>query len=98
MEYLTGQAAVTAFKHDHPTATEGPLDDHYIVNPTKDHVVLTLAPNAIVKLLHVNGTDHTIPIAVPQSTLSTYPAIGVRVFWITVSGTTVIEIDEQFTP
>src|SRR5271154_4212028 len=37
MSFLTGTAAVNAFKVDHPDAEEGPPNDYYIVNVTKDH-------------------------------------------------------------
>jgi hypothetical protein len=98
MQYLTGPAAVTAFKHDHPTAVEGPPNDYYIVNPTKDHVVLPLAATAKVELVIVNNVPHTTPVAVPQAKLATYSQLTRAPFWITTKSGTVTSVIEQFVP
>ena len=51
MSFLTGAAAKTAFKHDHPTAKEGPPNDYYIVNPTREYLRFPLSPAAVVRLV-----------------------------------------------
>jgi hypothetical protein len=98
MSFLTGAAAVTAFKHDNPTAKEGPEDDYYIVNTTKNHDVMALAPNAVVRLVHVAGQDHTQPVLVPESNLAGYPGLPNRPFHIALRNGTVTSIVEHFTP
>jgi hypothetical protein len=96
--FLTGAAAKAAFKHDHPTAQEGPTNDYYIQNPVKDHVVLKLSPNAVVRLVTVNGVPHTTPVAVPESKLPSYQSLTIRPFQITSSSGTVTSVVERFVP
>ena len=98
MQYLTGQAAVTAFKRANPTAVEGPPNDYYIVNPTKDHVLLPLAATATVELVIVNNIPHTTPVAVPQAQLATYAELTRAPFWVTTKNGTVTDVMEQFVP
>jgi hypothetical protein len=96
--FLTGAQAKAAFKHDHPTAQEGPTNDYYIQNPTKDHDTLTLAPDAVVRVVTVNGVPHTKPVVVPQSTLAGYQGLTSRPFVITSTNGTVNSVTERFVP
>jgi len=96
--FLTGAKAKAAFKHDHPTAQEGPTNDYYIQNPTKDHVALTLAPDAVVRVVTVNGVPHTTPVVVPQSKLVGYQGLGIRPFVITSTNGIVSNVTERFVP
>jgi len=99
MEFLTGSAATSAYHKANPHAPPGgPDNDYFIVNPTKDHVVMTLDPNVHVRVVQAGGTVHNVPVTVPLSTLATYPALGMHPFWITVERGKVTEIDEQFVP
>ena len=98
MAFLTGAAAKTAFRHDHPDAQEGPPNDYYISDPQKDRVELKLPAAATVRLVHVGGTDHTQPVAVPQSQLVGYPSLSLRPFEITARAGTVETIVETFVP
>jgi hypothetical protein len=98
MEFLTGKAAATAFHKANPNATGGPDNDYYIVNTTKDDVELPLEADAVVKVVQAGGSVHTVPVAVPQHTLATYPALSMHPFWITVQRGVVTEVDEQFVP
>lgn len=98
MQFLTGPAAVTAFKKANPTAVEGPPNDYFIVNPTKDHVVLPLTSTAKVELVVINGVPHTTPVAVPQAQLATYAQLETAPFWITVANGNVTLVMEQFVP
>jgi len=99
MAFLTGQAAKDAYKADHPGAKEdAPPNDYYIKNTTKDHNVLPLAANAVVKLVHVGGTDHTSPVKVPQSSLVGYQSLSNRPFQISGLDGKVTAVTETFVP
>jgi len=98
MAFLTGQAAKDAFKAANPSAKEGPPNDYYIKNTTKDHDVLPLAPNAVVKLVQVAGNSHTTPVKVPQSALVGYQSLTIRPFVITGQDGTVNGVTETFVP
>jgi hypothetical protein len=96
--FLVGPAAKAAFKHDHPTAQEGPTNDYYIQNPTKDPAELTLAPDAVVRVVTVNGVPHTTPVVVPQSKLAGYQGLRIRPFVITSTNGIVSNVTERFVP
>lgn len=98
MEFLTGQAATTEFHKANPNATGGPDNDYYIVNPTKDHVVLPLEATALVRLVQVNGVPHTDPLPQTQAQLASYSALTHAPFWITIERGSVTEVIEQFVP
>ena len=70
MSFLTGTAAVNAFKVDHPDAKEGPPNDYYIVNVTKDHNPLPFPATSTVRLVDVGGTNHNPPVTVAQAKLA----------------------------
>jgi hypothetical protein len=99
MEFLTGQAATTAYHKANPQAPPGgPDNDYYIVNAKKDHVVMPLDPTVTVRVVQANGTTNNPPVAVPLSRLVTYPTLSLHPFWITVERGKVTAIDEQFVP
>ena len=103
VKFLTGAAAVKAYRADHPGSKEGPPNDHYTVVLKKDRAELPLAKKAIVKLVTVNGTAHTEPVAVAQSKLMGYRGITKNLdaaapFWITSDGGVVVLVEEQFVP
>ncbi len=99
MKFLTGAAATTAYHRANPHAPPGgPPNDYYIVNPTKDHVVMTLDPYVQVRVVQSGGTAHNPPVAAPLASLASYPTLSLHPFWITVEGGKVTAIDEQFVP
>jgi hypothetical protein len=98
MEFLTGQAATTEYHKANPNTTGGPDNDYYIVNPTKDHVVLPLEPTAVVRLVQVNGVPHTDPLPQTQAQFANYSALTRAPFWITIERGNVTEVIEQFVP
>jgi hypothetical protein len=98
MSFLTGSAATAAFKHDNPGAKEGPPNDYYIVNPTKDQDLLPLSPKVVVKLVHVGGTDHTQPVKVAPTSLLGYPSLTIRPFIVSGLNGTVDSVVERFVP
>jgi len=97
--FLTGPAAVAAFKHDNPGAVEGPPNDYYIQNPTKDRVELKFPPDAVVQLVHVKeSSDQTHAATVPQSRLVGYHGLTLAPFKITSAAGTVLKVVEVFVP
>ena len=98
MSFLTGQAATDAFKADNPGAKEGPPNDYYIKNTAKDHDVLPLSPTAVVKLVHVGGTDHTVPKTVPASSLVGYQSLSSRPFVVSGVDGKITGVTETFVP
>jgi ABC-type Fe3+-hydroxamate transport system substrate-binding protein len=98
MEFLTGKAAIAAFRKTNPNATGGPDNDYYIENPTKDDIEMPLEADAVVKVVQAGGSVHTVPVAVPQRILASYPALPEHPFWITIQRGVVTEVDEQFVP
>ena len=98
MEFLTGQAATTEYHKANPGATGGPPNDYFIVNPTKDHVVLPLEPTAPVQLVLVNGVAQNPPVNATQAELATYSGLARAPFWITIERGQVAAVIEQFVP
>ena len=97
MQFLTGTAAVTAFKQAHPNAS-GPDNDYYIVNPTKDHAVLNLDPGAEVRLVQVEGRRTTRPYSRRCRRLrATRHSPTIR-SGSTIQRGVVTAVDEQFVP
>jgi len=99
MEFLTGSPANAAYHHDNPSAgIDTPPNDYYIVNPTKDRVVMPLTPDAVV-LLHRTDTG-----VLPDGKQITPAALGrladlkFRPFWITIERGQVSEAEEQYVP
>jgi hypothetical protein len=99
MEFLTGSPANAAYRHDNPGAgIDTPPNDYYIVNPTKDRVVMPLTPDAVV-LLHRTTTG-----ILPDGKQITPDALGqladlkFRPFWITIERGEVSEVEEQYVP
>ena len=98
MAFLTGAAAKTAFKHDHPTAKEGPPNDYYIVNPTRQYLRFPFSPTAVVRLVSVNGVPHTNPVKVAETSLAGYGSLKSRPFRITGENGAVTSVVEIFVP
>jgi len=98
MSFLTGAAAKVAFKRDHPTAQEGPPNDYYIVNPTKEYLALPFSPAAVVRLVSVRGVPHTNPVKVGEATLVGYRSLTTRPFRISGVNGTVTSVVEIFVP
>jgi hypothetical protein len=99
MQFLTGAAATAAFEKLNPGTTGGPPNDYAIVNAKVDPVTYALAPDVVVRLVHVGGKDHTQPVLVQPSKFIGYPALDSRPFWITIENQAIVtEIDEQFVP
>jgi len=99
MEFLTGAAATSAYHAANPKAPPGgPDNDYFIVNKTKDHVVMPLDADVNVRVVQAGGSVHNPPVSVPLTTLVTYPALAQHPFWITTERGTVTKIDEQFVP
>jgi len=98
MAFLTGAAATTAFKHDHPTAKEGPPNDYYILNPTKEYLKFPFSATAVVRLVSVAGVPHTNPVKVPETSLVGYGSLTTRPFRISGVNGSVTSVVEIFVP
>jgi ABC-type Fe3+-hydroxamate transport system substrate-binding protein len=99
MEFLTGSVANAAYRHDNPaSALKTPPDDYYIVNPTKDHVVLPLAPDAPIRVLRTATTTLTNPATISASALAHQSELKFRPFWITIERGSVSDVEEQYIP
>jgi hypothetical protein len=99
MEYLVGVPASAAFHKANPTATlSGVPDDYFIVNPTKDRVVLALDPIFDAELVNAGGKMHNPPVSVPLAELASQQHLDARPFWITVERGVATRAVEQFIP
>jgi hypothetical protein len=99
MEFLTGSAANAAYRHDNPgAAMNTPPDDYYIVNPTKDRVVLRLAPDALVRVVRTATTVLTNPASISPTALGHLSELEFRPFWITIERSSVSDVEEQYIP
>ncbi len=108
IDFLTGDAAKTEWKKEHPENPDGPDNDYLIVNDDKTLRTLPVAPDAqCVVLSTLGGTDtKTISFAAfpaflkQQSDGMTLPPpdISPLPFWLTVQHGTIVKIEEQFTP
>ena len=99
MEFLTGSVANAAYQHDNPgSALKTPPDDYYIVNPTKDHVVLPLAPGAPIRVVRTATAVLTNPATISASALAHLSELKFRPFWITIERGSVSDVEEQYIP
>ena len=99
MEFLVGGPANAAFRKANPTAAiTTPPDDYFIVNPTKDRVVLPLDPAFDAELLHNGNVTHTPAASVPLAQLASQPNLDVRPFWVTVERGVATRAVEQYIP
>jgi hypothetical protein len=108
IDFLTGDAAKTEWKKEHPENPDGPENDYMIVN--NDHTLQTLpvAANAqCVVLSTLGGTDtKTISFAAFPAFITqqgqgmnlTPPDISFLPFCLTVQQGKVVKIEEQFVP
>ena len=99
MEFLTGSPANAAYRHDNPgAAMDTPPNDYYIVNPTKDRVVLPLAPDVLIRILRTATTVLTNPASISPTALAHQPELKFRPFWITIERGSVSDVEEQYIP
>jgi|SRR5579859_1082811 len=108
IDFLTGDAAKTEWKKEHPENPDGPENDYMIVNNDTTLRTLPVAANAqCVVLSTLGGTDtKTISFAAFPAFLKQQgngmnippPDISLLPFWLTVQHGTVVKIEEQFVP
>jgi hypothetical protein len=99
MEFLRGEPANAAYRKANPTAGEDtPPNDYFIVNPTKDRVVLPLDPAFDVELVHNGDVMHTPAVSVPLAVLARQPDLEFRPFWVTVERGVTTSAVEQYIP
>jgi hypothetical protein len=106
VQFLTGQAATEAYRHDHPDDPDGPPNDYYIVNANPRLRTLPVASHVEVQLvrLHEGGGTDLDPGTWEElpTYLDAYPTEDARLswnpFWITVHSGEVTAIEEQYIP
>jgi hypothetical protein len=108
IEFLTGAAAKTEWKKEHPDQPDGPDNDYMIINNNKKLRTLPVDPKAkVVVLATLGGTDtKTVTFAALPAFLkkrnkvitATPPQISVLPFWLTVKHGIVTGFEEQFLP
>ena len=99
MQYLTGQAAVTAFKHDNPTAVEGPPNDYYIVNPTEGPRVAAACGDGDRRARdREQRSAHDAGCGAAGEARDLLRSSPRAPFWVTTKNGTVTDVMEQFVP
>jgi hypothetical protein len=95
VEFLTGDAAAKAWKKKYPDSDEEtPPNDYFIVNDNTKVRILPLASSVVVKVVGANvpAADKKIPLADLDGFLDN------TLFWFTVKGGKVSQIEQQFLP
>jgi hypothetical protein len=95
VEFLTGDAAAKAWKKKYPDSDEDvPPNDYFIVNDNTKVRVLPLASSVVVKVVSPDSpvADKKIPPADLDEFLDNI------MFWFTVKGGKVSQIEQQFLP
>lgn len=101
IEFLTGEAAVKAWREANPGSTEsGPDNDYFIVNDNPKLSTMRVAPDAEIIIYDwddAGGDQARWPLEKVPNVISADPGWG-RPMWLTVKGGLIIRIDEQFIP
>jgi hypothetical protein len=101
IEFLTGEAAVKAWRKDNPTSTQpGPDNDYFIVNDNPKLRTMQIAPDAEIIIYDwddAGGAQVRWPLEKLFKVISADPDWG-RPMWLTVNSGLITRIDEQFIP
>lgn len=101
VQWLTGDDAVEAYRHDEPGTTDGPPNDYYVVNQSHTERTVPVAPDVTVGLVRLATTG---TVDVKPGTFSELPGYvpagdpATTVYWLTVADGTVTGICEQYRP
>ena len=106
VQFLTGQAAIDAYRQDYPEDPDGPPNDYYIVNINPRLRTLPVTSDIEVQLvrLHEGGGTELEPGTWEElpTYLDAYPTEDDRLswnpFWITIHSGEVTAIEEQYIP
>ncbi len=113
VQWLSGEDAVEAYRHDEPGSADGPPNDYYVVNESDQTRTAPVVAGATVRLLHMAGPGRTLDeranLALEPGSLAELPeylATGYpeTVYWLTVnvsssrSGYVITGICEQYRP
>jgi len=100
IQFLTGDAAVSAYHKDYPDQRGGPPNNYYIINDNPKLRRLPVADDVAVTVL-----DWTAGLQQKTVAFADLPARGIpgnattaNPFWLTVVDGTVIAIEEQYLP
>lgn len=101
IQFLTGAAAKKAYKEDNPSATEdAPPNDYWIrnVNPKLYTVPIASGVSITLNVLGDGGsTDKPATLAQLHDDLQK-PYSGTVPFWLTITGGSIVKVEEQFVP
>ncbi|HVT76446.1 MAG TPA: hypothetical protein VHD87_05410 [Acidimicrobiales bacterium] len=109
VQFLTGQAAIDAYRQDTGDTSGTPDDDYYVRNQNKLVRHLSLAADAVfrVQSLGQDGTTATSPDQGKSVTFADFigfwsgshhdQAVS-TMFWITLTDGKVVTVEEQFVP
>jgi hypothetical protein len=101
IQWLSGDDAVEAYRHDEPGSTDGPPNDYYIVDESHAVRSVPVDPDAAVGLVRLATTGDA---SVKPATLSELPGYvpagdpSTTVYWLTVADGMITGICEQYRP
>jgi hypothetical protein len=100
IQFLTGAAAKQAWVKDHPDDPDGPPNDYYILNVNPQLYTVPIASSVVITVNIVgdgSSTDHPASLAQLADDMHKDGA-EMLPFWVTISGGSIVKIEEQFVP
>jgi hypothetical protein len=95
VEFLTGDAATEAVQEENPEM-DGAPDDYYVRDTEDVDVTLDVADDVRVSIVRLgDGPAANVPGTFADVNADGDPS---PYWWITVDGSTVVEIDQQYVP
>jgi hypothetical protein len=107
VQFLTGDAALTAYREDSGDASGSPDNDYYVRNQNTQVRHLVVADSAALRVQSLGEyNDASSPDKGKTVTWSTFADYWtskhgeavVSLFWITLRGSTVVAVEQQFVP
>ena len=107
IQWLVGDAAITAYHKDHPDDPRGPPNDYYILNQSTRTYTAPVSPTVRVRLVRLGesanadlkpGTFDELPSYLRGYQNVSSPYLSPFPFWLTIDHGEVIDICEQYRP
>lgn len=107
IQFLVGDDAARAYHRDVPDDPEGPPNDYYIANESKQVRQAPFGADMRVRLVRLRedsdpdldpGTFAELPAYLAQDEPSDQLALSSNPFWLTVEGGAVTDLCEQYVP
>jgi hypothetical protein len=108
IQFLVGQDADEAYHRDHPDDPEGPPNDYYIVNASSQTYTAAVAADVRVRLVRLAqdrnadlnaGTFEELPRYLTSARREPgSPSLSSLTFWLSLRGSQVVDICEQYRP